>query len=384
MAHDTAILDIGSGKMTVLVGERGVNSTITVNGMGASEYDGFMDGQWINPDGAVRAMLSAIESAENVAGEKITALYVGVPGEFTSVVCKELSLSFPKRRKVRPADVFALMDSGDDFDESVYEVINIQPVYYTLDNDRRVLRPEGTASAGLGGVLSYVLAETGFTDFVREALKAAGITKVEFVSSALAEALLLFTEEQRDGTAVLIDVGYLTSSVAVVRGDGLLSLASFSMGGGHLAGDLATALGLTFREAENLKRKIMLSIAVSDNDIYEIEGKGGIKTLSAALVNDIALHRVTLIAKAVKKCLALAEYEYPDYIPYSLTGGGIAFMRGAKDVLAKELDRTVEVISPRMPQVNKPDMSSAWGLMDLAIRTEAPKRKGFFAKLFGK
>ena len=59
-------------------------------------------------------------------------------------------------------------------------------------------------------------------------------------------------------------------------------------------------------------------------------------------------------------------------------------MRGAKDVLAKELNRTVEVISPRMPQVNKPDMSSAWGLMDLAIRTEAPKKKGFFAKLFGK
>ena len=180
---------------------------------------------------------------------------------------------------------------------------------------------------------------------------------------------------------MLIDVGYFTTSVAVIRGDGILSLGSFSLGGAHITGDLAEALGISFTDAENLKRKVVLSINASDNDIYEIGGDNGVKTLSASLVNEIVIHRVFVIGKMVEKCLEMCKYETPDYIPYSLTGGGISYIRGAKDVLSQKLGRNVEVVTPRLPQVNKPDMSSSWGLLDMAIKNDVPVKMSFFEKI---
>lgn len=381
MAHETAILDFGSSKITVLIGERGVNDTINVKGFGASKYAGFGNGEWVKPEELGEAINKAITAAESNSGIKITHLYVGVPGEFTAVDCREVNVALPKRRKINDNDVLALMDAGDDFDQSVSEVINIQPIYYNLDNDRRVLQPVGVISSKLGGVLSYITAEVRFSGFIRKILADMGIASVEYVSSVLAESLLLFDETERDNTAVLIDVGYFTTSVAVIRGDGILSLGSFSLGGAHITGDLAEALGISFTDAENLKRKVVLSINASDNDIYEIGGDNGVKTLSASLVNEIVIHRVFVIGKMVEKCLEMCKYETPDYIPYSLTGGGISYIRGAKDVLSQKLGRNVEVVTPRLPQVNKPDMSSSWGLLDMAIKNDVPVKMSFFEKI---
>ena len=381
MAHETAILDFGSSKITVLIGERGVNDTINVKGFGASKYAGFGNGEWVKPEELGEAINKAITAAESNSGIKITHLYVGVPGEFTAVDCREVNVALPKRRKINDNDVLALMDAGDDFDQSVSEVINIQPIYYNLDNDRRVLQPVGVISSKLGGVLSYITAEVRFSGFIRKILADMGIASVEYVSSVLAESLLLFDETERDNTAVLIDVGYFTTSVAVIRGDGILSLGSFSLGGAHITGDLAEALGISFTDAENLKRKVVLSINASDNDIYEIGGDNGVKTLSASLVNEIVIHRVFVIGKMVEKCLEMCKYETPDYIPYSLTGGGISYIRGAKDVLSQKLGRNVEVVTPRLPQVNKPDMSSSWGLLDMVIKNDVPVKMSFFEKI---
>lgn len=381
MAHETAILDFGSSKITVLIGERGVNDTINVKGFGASKYAGFGNGEWVKPEELGEAINKAITAAESNSGIKITHLYVGVPGEFTAVDCREVNVALPKRRKINDNDMLALMDAGDDFDQSVSEVINIQPIYYNLDNDRRLLQPVGVISSKLGGVLSYITAEVRFSGFIRKILADMGIASVEYVSSVLAESLLLFDETERDNTAVLIDVGYFTTSVAVIRGDGILSLGSFSLGGAHITGDLAEALGISFTDAENLKRKVVLSINASDNDIYEIGGDNGVKTLSASLVNEIVIHRVFVIGKMVEKCLEMCKYETPDYIPYSLTGGGISYIRGAKDVLSQKLGRNVEVVTPRLPQVNKPDMSSSWGLLDMAIKNDVPVKMSFFEKI---
>lgn len=106
MAQDTAILDFGSSKITVLIGERGVNGTVCVKGMGVCDYAGFSEGEWLDPEHIAHAVGRAVSSAEANSGVKIEHLYVGVPGEFTSVVCKEVGIVLNKRRKIKDDDVF--------------------------------------------------------------------------------------------------------------------------------------------------------------------------------------------------------------------------------------------------------------------------------------
>ena len=233
----------------------------------------------------------------------------------------------------------------------------------------------------LGGHISYVLAENRFIHFVGKILEELGIESIEFVSSVLAEELLLFDDITRDQYVVLIDVGYITTSVAVGRGDGLLGLYNFSLGGGHITGDLAMAFGISFSQAESLKRKVVLSLNASDADVYEITDRDSRIPFPAKTVNEIVMERIKLIASTIEKCLSKCEYDYPDYIPYHLTGGGLSYLKGARDYLSKRLNKPVEIVSPSF---SRPHMSSGIGLMDMLLDQQPQEKKGFFARLFGK
>jgi len=184
---------------------------------------------------------------------------------------------------------------------------------------------------------------------------------------------------------VLMDVGFITTTVAVVRGDGILSQHSFALGGGNITGDLAMHYSIPFSTAEALKRKVVLSLDHADGDVYEVAGRNETLKFSAKEVNNIVTARIAVIAKTIEKCLKMCEYEYPDSISYSLTGGGISYMRGAKEILSKLLNRKVEIVAPKLPQLDSPHWSSSLGLIDMAINSMRPqKKKSFLAKLLGK
>lgn len=94
----------------------------------------------------------------------------------------------------------------------------------------------------------------------------------------------MFDARKRDQYVVLIDVGYLTTTVSVARGDGILSLHTFSYGGVNITGEIARMLKIPFTDAEALKRKVSLSLSMSDTDYYEYEdGKYPAKVINEAV-----------------------------------------------------------------------------------------------------
>ena len=365
---EVAVLDIGSYKITVIVGERGINNTFNIKGTGEVEYTGFSDGEFFEPDDVKNAIALAIANAETTSHSKISHLYVGVPGEFTSVICRECNINFPKRKRVTEQDINQLFYVGNIYRKHpTHTVINNTPIYFTLDDSRKIIDPCGMTSTRLGGYISYVLAENNFLDFIENILEELGVRSAEYISSALAESMYLFDTEIRDRYALLLDCGYLTSSVMLVRGDGLLFLKTFSIGGGHIMGDLAECLRISLSQAENLKRKVVLSIDAGESDYYEVAGKDYLMPISAKTANEIVKARVDHIASMVLKCISKCEYEIPDYIPLYLTGGGLSYMRGARDYFSKKIGRRVEIISPSLPNLNRPHFSSTFGLLDMAL-----------------
>ena len=101
-----------------------------------------------------------------------------------------------------------------------------------------------------------------------------------------------------------------------------------------------------------------------------MQGKDYISPYSAKATNEIVEDRVDMIATYINKCLDRCDFEFPDYIPVNITGGGLNYLRGVKEYLSRKLGRRVELVAPSLPHVNMPDFSSEIGLMDLALENQ--------------
>lgn len=385
MAHskDVAVLDVGSEKLTVYVGERTVNGTFNIKGTGEALYEGFKGGEWLDPNGLFDAVEKACTGAMRGLGTKFRKLYVGVPGEFTAVVTKEVGFALDKTRKIRDCDLDELFKTGDTFEDNPrFVTINCSAIYYVLDGNRRLIEPRGMLSSKLKALLSYVLCERTFTETFDNILRKLGFSEVEYISACWAESMLLFEAEQRDKSVLLLDVGYITSNVMLVRGDGLLHLSSFSCGGGNIAGDLTMQMNIPFVQANLIRQKLNLSVLPSEEDKYSLLTRNGEVSYSMADVNELARARVEYIARIVQKCIERCEYECPSYQPIYVTGGGLANIRGTREILSTILGRPVEFIAPADPQLNSPHLSSTLGVLDVALKSE--KKVTFLQKIFGK
>lgn len=362
----STIIDFGSSSIVTLIGERGINNSFKVLGKGEASYDGFSNGKFFEPSALKNVIAMSISNAEQTSGLKVSEAFIGVPGEFCNCVCREVSVNLGKRRRVREADIYTVLERGVK-KHPTYSTINHSAIYYTLDDGKRVISPLGKTTSILTGKICYMLAENNFLDFVTNIFAEIGIKHLIFASANLAEMIYLLNPDIRDRYAILVDIGYITTNVMVGQGDGLLFLNSFSLGGGHITGDLYQVLKIPFAQAESLKHKIVLNWQASENDTYEVMGKEFIATYSAKATNEITESRVEIIANYIQKCLDRCEYEFPDYLPIYLTGGGVCYIKGVKDFLARKLGRKVQIVTPGLAQSERPDLSSEMSLLDLAI-----------------
>lgn len=372
MKNSVAIVDIGSTSVVTMIGEYGVNNTFNISGKGEIFYAGFQNAEFLEPENIKLVIANSISNAEISSDKKVYEVYVGVPGEFCSCVTKSINLTFPKYKKITEFDVQNIFDTGNDFDtDPMFKVINKSVIYYEIDGSKRVIDPIGMKAKTVTGVVSFVLARKSFTNSLKSIFAELKIMVKGFISANLAEGLYLFDPKMRDKYSILVDVGYITTNVAIFRGNGLLFLNSFSMGGGYITADLLECLKISFAEAEKLKRKIILGWSAGPRDVYEIEGSDGhIQTYSAAACNDIVSDRIEMICDYIQKCLDNCVYALPEFLPINFTGGGFNFIKGIKSVVSNKLKRKVNLVSPTYPNISSPDYSSEVGLMYLALHDE--------------
>jgi len=363
-----SILDFGSQKLSVFVGAKDVNNSITVKGFAQEHYEGFCDGEFLDSKGVQPAIKKVIQSAEENCGIKIKELVVGVPTEFCYSLCKNITQNYLKPKKISSFDIDELYNAVNDFQNiKTHQVINKDHVYFVLGENNKVNNPIGQVETKITACFSYILCEKKFINFICSILKNIGINTVSFVSSAYAQSLYLFDEESRDRYALLVDCGYITTSVSLARGRGILNLSSFSLGGGHISADLSKCLRIPFSSAEALNKKIVLCIEPKNDDMYDLLVDGEVIPISMKVANAIAESRIEVIAQGIQKCFNAWHYNFPDFIPVYLTGGGLSFMKGAKDVLSKIINKNVQIVQMPYSQYNKTNYSSCMAVLSYAL-----------------
>ena len=377
-----AVLDFGSSHISVMMGSLSLNGALNLKGYGEVSYAGFMDGEFLEPESLKEDVASAVAMAENNAQARITHLYVGVPAEFSEVVVKNAEMNFYTPHKITDEDIVELYNTYSKFGNEEFSVVSRSPIYFTLDDGERIIKAKGKTTEKFSGLISYTLCDNRFLEAVQAALTPLSIEHTEYFSEQLSESLFLINPEDRDACAVLIDCGFLSTSVSTIMGDGLLDLRSFSLGSGHMVSDICEVFKVNAEQAEEIKRGVSLTEQAED-EVFEVTQEDGtVKEIEASEVCEIVKYRVKQIGRTILKCFDESDIELPEQAKIFITGGGIDYIDGAVKLLSETIGREVCGLVPPVNGLDKPHLSSTVSLLDMALKKNKQSIALFFIKFF--
>ena len=345
MKNLTFVLDIGSSKITLLACQvkKGRSAIIT---SATESYDGFMDGEFFSTEQVSDVVSNLIKIMSDRLNKSVSNLYIGVPSEFCACVCKRVKRTFVPAQHLNEQTIESLFDGVSDFrQKDEYEVISFSPLQFELDglvSDKLTSKRISQFSMDC----SYVLVKKNFVLFIQDICNKNGIEDINFVSTALAQANFARANENNKLSPIaIVDVGHITTSVTVSKGDGLLLLGSFSLGGGHITGDLMQVNNLSYTEADLIKRKVVLTVQSKRDEKYITYNNGKPIKAIINITNDVVKARLENIASIINR--VLSNDAFKDMSIY-LTGDGICNFRGIINLFEAVCNRKIYILKSHL------------------------------------
>jgi cell division protein FtsA len=389
-------LDIGTTKTCAVIAASGPDG-LEIIGVGEAPSTGMRKGVVTDLEETVRAIESAIEKAERMAGAHISHVYVGVTGEhIQSTNNRGVVAVTGDDREVVTVDVKRVVDASKIINLAAdRQIIHALPRHFTVDGQDGVTDPIGM-SGGRLEVDTHIV--TGGSTFISNVLKCvhrAGLEPAAIVFEPLASSAATLLPEERQVGVVLLDIGGGTTDIAVYAGGGIVHSATIPVGGNILTNDIALGLKTTFAEADNVKRTYGSGLVRAD----EPEQTFQVKTLDGRSTREVTSSQLrSIVMPRVLEIFRLAKANIVDRIPRDqvlselvLTGGG-ARLRGIETTAAEVFGLPVRIgvpttIAGLTDAVKQPEYATAVGLVLFGPRGEqAPhlggQGGGPFAKLW--
>ncbi|MGQ9735484.1 MAG: cell division protein FtsA [Thermaceae bacterium] len=331
-------LDVGTTKVTTVIGEVAPDGELDIIGEGTAPSQGLKRGVVVNLEKTTEAIRKSLHQAERVAGVHVESVYVGVGGSHIRSVTSQGLAAIRRGYSIAPQDVDRAVEQAKAYPfEADLELIHTLPLEYRVDGQEGIKDPLGMAGVRLEVQVHLVAAGRGPLANLRKAVEDAGLSILGLVYQGYAAGLAVLTPEEESMNVLLIDLGGGTTSVAVFRQGRLAHSAVIPIGGEHVTQDIAQLLKIPAEEAERVKRKYGAALPeIADPElILEINQEGGsVATLPAPELARIIRPRLReilhLARSSVDEALGPLEVTVNRVV---LTGGG-AMMRGF-DVLAR-------------------------------------------------
>ena len=369
-----ATLNIGSKDITLTVGERSVNGAFSLRAVESVEYYSYFDGEFEDVKELERKISNLFSSVVSTSAiSKILTVYVGVPGEFSKTLSKNYKITFAKPKKITVNDVKYLYENGYVDDDPEYKLINRSAVYFVLDN-YKTHTPIGKTASSISARIFYGLAINHFIEIFDGILGRLGVNEIKYVNQNYADATYLFPLAERDLCKLLINVGYSTTSLSIICGNGLLYSSSFAYGGGMVVGYLADALGCEFSVAELIKNKLNLGLKDKDGASYVVSSNEyGDFAFSRNECNKVAKTVLDSISEMCDKAVSGCTLKVPSDIDIAFTGEGICDIKGAVEYISTRLGVFPKTVAPKVPHYNKPNYTERFALLSTALNLVSDK-----------
>ena len=384
--YTLATLDVGSSKVACIIAHiTGRDKKIEIVGYGYNASKGIKNGVITDINQATLSICNAVESAEQMANERINNVIVNISGEKTRSISRSTSISLHKNRPISESDIEKIINKSHvKINVPDNELIHCIPTKYRVDGGEVLKTPKDI----YGETLSLELLLGYYPEMMYKNLS----TVIEnahleiFLKSfsAYASALACMVDDEKEFGATVVDIGGGTTSIVTFKDGFPTHFSTIPVGGNNITNDIAWGLTTSYAHAEDLKIRQGCAFLISQDEtetinVYPVgeEDDNSIKQIHKSDLISIIAPRVEEIFEMINK--KLTEHGLKDVVAHRvILTGGCSLLPGIRDLAALILDKQVRLgVARNIPNIPKelysPIFSTSLGM--LLFATNYKERK---------
>ncbi|MFN5351328.1 MAG: cell division protein FtsA [Alphaproteobacteria bacterium] len=382
-----AVLDLGSSKIVCLIAKVASDSSLEIIGIGYNGASGIHSGFITDIKKAEECIISAINSAEKMAGLTVDALTISISGlrVYSKIVEVETNLDGKTITNnllsniIRPE--IPLPKEGeeenpkDKEERENFQIIHSIPISFSIDGYGNIQQPIGMSGNSLTAKIHLVGVHKTLLKNLEAFFSKNGINSISFVNSAIASAYACLNEDEKNLGAILLDIGSHQSDIVVYENEMPKFVATVQIGGSIITRDIAKCLNLSIEQAERVK--ILYGEAIfsseADNSNYinlnkEEDSDSEYETVikKSVLINIISARVEEMIEVIFDKIKNNYDNHY-NIQKVVLTGGG-SFISGYREIIKHNYGKACRIAKPKIIEgisesLKTQNFSSAIGLV---------------------
>jgi cell division protein FtsA len=365
-------LDIGTTKVCCFIAK--IERELRVVGIGHHASKGIRGGTIVDMEAAEASIASAVQDAEQMAGETAKGALLNVSGGFLGSDTLQVEVSIAGH-EVNDGDLKrALAQGRAGYQKPDRELIHSIPVGYSIDGSRGIRDPRGMYGERLGVNMHFVSAAAGPIRNLAGCVGRSHLDVESFVVSPYASGLACLVPDEMDLGVTCVDMGGGTTTIAVFFDGNVVFTDSIPVGGAHVTSDIARGLSCSLAHAERMKTLYGSALA-SPQDHEEIIDVPLIGEDSPSHPNHVPKSLLTgVIQPRIEETFELVRERLESSGFNKLAGrrvvltGGASQLQGVRELAAQILDKQVRLGRPSAipglaEATNGPAFATAAGML---------------------
>ena len=354
---------------------------IRIEGVGVTRSRGVRLGEIVDMEEATRAIRTALELAEKMAGERVDQVIGALSGARPAsaaaageALIEGLEVTGRDVARAVSACRWPALEEGRD-------LLHAQPVNFTLDGVAGLSDPRGMTGSRLEADLHLVSVASNPLRNLAQCARRADLELAGVVAAPYSAGLASLVEDERKLGAACIDLGAGATGLAIFLRGHLIHCDSVRLGGDHLTLDIANGLAMPTVAAERLKTFHGGAVAtgLDDRELIEAPGLGDPgpeerRRIPRSALIGVIRPRLEEILETARDRLRAAGFQHLPGRRIVLTGGG-AQLQGLEESAQRILGRRTRIGRPLRvaglpPNAAGPAFATAVGLSVHAVRPQ--------------
>ncbi|MEK2646585.1 cell division protein FtsA [Bdellovibrio sp. BCCA] len=272
-------LDIGSTKVSFVIGTVNPDGKIEVAGVGRAPNTGIRQGVVVNIEATTESIKKAKEEAELMSGYSISEVWVGVAGTHISSFDSKGMVAI-KNREVTASEIDRVIEAAKAVAVPADRtVLHVLPREFKVDGQDGITDPIGMSGIRLEANVHIVTGSQSAINNTVKCVEKAGLKIAGLVLGQLASATAVISNDEKNLGVCVVDMGGGACNALYFVNGSVAHSSTIPVGGQHFTHDVAVGLRTPQFAAESLKIKHGCAMAsmVNENETIEVEGVGGRK-----------------------------------------------------------------------------------------------------------